>query len=108
VVASDGLSDMAGFCGSVLSNDVFYISHSAADELLNIKFVIIPVIGAAVSWAGAYVLEKWDEKGCDTVGHTVFKCLTAALLLLSFAVGVILLLPQFPELSSDVFGVSFI
>lgn len=108
VILSDGLSDIADFCGSVLSNPVSYISHSAADALLNPKFVIIPVAGVVVSWAAARILEKWDEKSGENMGYTVFKYLTATVLLISFTVGVILLLPQFPELSSDVLGSSFI
>ena len=108
VIESDGIADIADLCRNVLSNPVFYISHSAADELLNPKFLILPVFGVAVSWAAAYVLEKWDDKVNERLGHTFFKYLTVLGLLLAFAVGVILLLPQFPTLSSDIFGADLI
>ena len=108
VVASGGLDDIAAFCRSVLSNQLFYISHSAADKLFNLKFIILPVLGIAVSLAASRVLEKWDEKSSERMSATVFKYVTAVLLLLFFALGITLLLPQFPGLSSDVFGVNFI
>ena len=108
VVSSNGVSDMVDFCRSILTNPVFYISHSTADELLNLKFIVLPVFGAVCAQAAEYIFEKWDDNGENKKGYTFFKCITAAGLLIAFCIGVVLLLPQFPGLSSDVFGANFI
>lgn len=108
VVASEGLADITDFCRSVLSSPFFYISHSAADELLNLKFLILPIFGVAVSWAAERILEQCNEKAGDGMKHTIFKYIAATCLLIAFTVGVILLLPQYPGLSFDIFGVNFI
>ena len=79
-----------------------------ADALLNLKFIVLPVLGAVCTQAAEYIFEKWDDNREDKKGYTFIKCITAAGLLIAFCIGVVLLLPQFPGLSSDVFGANFI
>lgn len=107
VVSSGSLDEMLKSIHHILSNDALYLSYSAADRLLNSKYIILPTVGCIISSAASFI-ESRDEKMGERVGFTVFKYVVAFILLLAFAVGVIMLLPQFPALASHAFGANFI
>lgn len=107
VVSSASISEMLAFHKNVFSNSIFYLSHAAADKLLNLKYIILPLLGCILSSTASFVIAR-DEKMGERLWFTILKYIIAALLLLAFALGIIMLLPQFPNLASDVFGANFI
>ena len=92
---------------SVSANEFFFLSHSAADKLLNLKYLILPAIGCLISVAASFII-KHDERLGEKIGFTVLKYVVAFILIISFAVGTIILLPQFPDLASNIFNMKFI
>ena len=107
VVSSASISEMLTFLENIFSNGVFYLSHAAADRLLNPRYIVLPLLGCIVSSVASFVIAR-DEKAGDRLWFTILKYIVSAVLLLAFALGIIMLLPQFPNLASDIFGVNFI
>jgi hypothetical protein len=101
------LDSAISFCDSILSNRVFYISYRSAAALTNPKYLVLPIVGLIITSLSNFVLANDSQKE-DSTGFLVLKCTTAALLLAAFTLGIIMLLPQFPGLASNIFGSRFI
>ena len=91
----------------LLLNSPASLSNVAADELTNLKYLIIPILGCAVSLSVSWVLKNDEQKG-EMLGFTAFKYATVLFLLVLFLGCVMLLLPQFPQLAADIFGKNFV
>lgn len=107
VLSAASASDILASLKSISSNNFLYLSFSAKNELINLKYIVIPLVGCIISSATSLIM-KHDEKMSDRLWFSALKYAVAFILLLSFAIGVVMLVPQFPRLASDVFGANFI
>ena len=108
IIDLGSIENVLAFFGNVLSNHVLGLAPAALGKLMNLKNAAVPIVSALICLAADAVLRRGLSGKEETVGFTVFKSVTAILLLVTFILCVTLLLPQFPSLASSVLEAPFI
>ena len=105
------LADTEDLIRELASNGAFYAPYEVLAELTNLKYLLVPLISAVVVFFSSRILEC-EKKGSDTdyTRHQMIqKTISAMVLLALFLLCVVLLLPQFPELTEfEAIGFHFI
>lgn len=100
VVNAESVSGIIAFGKMISSNGVFYISRRALYEMMNLKYFILPLVAAGLSYAASEIIKRDGGDSDESTGFTVAKWSTALALIIMFVVCVTLLLPQFPDLAT--------
>ena len=105
------LADTEDLIRELASNGAFYAPYEVLAELTNLKYLLVPLISAVAVFFSSRILEC-EKKGSDTdyTRHQMIqKTISAMVLLALFLLCVVLLLPQFPELTEfEAIGFHFI
>ena len=120
--------DMAVYFNSISNNNAFYISTYTLTLLGDIKYTLLPGVTAIGVWLISKMFSKTDKQldqkqkqssldvkdgtaasSCEEGMTTVcLKYVAAVFLLLMLVFTVIILLPQYPSLSVNIFGFPFV
>ncbi len=99
VIKLQSIGALEEITSELFTQNVFNAPHSMLSVLTSPKYWLLPLFGWITVGVASQILDREPAEGDYTSLQIVIKLLASAMLFAAFIISVILLLPQFPELT---------